>query len=235
MHQNLSVSLDRADELLIELSAEYENSLRDKTVSSRAVQITHDVCEKLRGVLDRIARRYWDIHVAPAISEPDWNSASVYFPIAPNQNGLDAILGRWRWKSVRSQHQQIYDYLSTLQPFANAKNQWLAVLNSLAVQGKHIDLVPQKKFDERRTTVSRGSGFVSWGPGVTFGSGVSIMGAPIDPRTQRIIPTEGVAERIETWVSFVIEGYNVNALGFCQESCRETRRIVTEMSLKFGL
>ena|SRR6516225_3757877 len=31
---------------------------------------------------------------------------------------------------------------------------WLAILNELAVQGKHIDLVPQKRVEERRTTVT---------------------------------------------------------------------------------
>lgn len=237
MHSNLSASLDRADELMTELSAEYERSMRDKVVSARAVQITHDVCEKLRGVLDRTARRYWDIHVAPDISEQDRSRACIYFPIASNQDRLDAILGRWCWKSVRSQHQPVYDYLSALQPFANANNQWLSTLNDLAVQGKHIDLVPQKKFDERRITVTRQGGpSVSWAPsGVTFGLGVSIMGAPVDPRTQRIMPIEGITERIETWVSFIIEGHNVNALAFCKESCKETRRIMTEMSLQFEL
>ena len=148
---------------------------------------------------------------------------------------MDSILGRWRWKAVRAQNQAIYDYLLAQQPFHNAGNSWLAVVDDLAIAGKHIDLVPQTKTEERRITVSGAGGSVSWGPGVTFGSGVSVAGAPIDPRTQRIIPTPGVTERVELWVSFIINGHNTNAAGLCKEACAGTRRITTEMSDKFGL
>ena len=70
---------------------------------------------------------------------------------------------------------------------------------------------------------------------MTFGGGVSVMGAPINPATQRIVPTPGVTEKIETWVSFVIEGYHVNAAGFCKEACQKTRKIAEEMTGVFGL
>lgn len=109
------------------------------------------------------------------------------------------------------------------------------MLDDLALQGKHIDLLLQRRVEDRRTTVSRGSSSVSWNSGVRFSGNVSVMGAPIDPRNQRIVPTPGVTERVEIWVSFVIDGHNVNAASFCQEACRQVRRIVTEMSKEFGL
>lgn len=56
MHSNIKASLDRADELLKELLAEYNKSLHNKDVSARATQLTHEVCERLRSVLDRLAR-----------------------------------------------------------------------------------------------------------------------------------------------------------------------------------
>lgn len=55
------------------------------------------------------------------------------------------------------------------------------------------------------------------------------MGAPVDPRTQRIVPTPGVTEQVEIWVSFVLEGYGVNALGFCREACQKTRVLIEEI------
>jgi hypothetical protein len=237
MYANLKLSLDRADELLKELLAEYEKSLGAKAVSDRAVQLTHDVCERLRSVLDRTARRYWDLKVKPSLSKEDQDAASVYFPISADQHALDSVLGRWRWKAVRADHQPVYDYMLALQPFVSDANRWFTLLNDLAVQGKHIDLVPQKRNEERRTTVTGpGGGSVSWGQGVTFhGSGISIMGASVDPRTQRIVPTPGVTEKIEVWVGFEIQGYGVNAAGFCTEACREVRRIAVEMSERFGL
>lgn len=235
MHQNLVTSLDRADELLRELVAEHNDCLSKKAVTDRATQLTHDLCEKLRSVLDRTARRYWELHVAPYISEEDRKVATVYFPIVPNQANMDSSLGRWRWRSVRQQHQPVYDYLLSQQPFTKTSNGWLTIVNDLAIAGKHIDLVPQVKHEERRITVSGPGGSVSWGPGVTFGSGVSIMGAPVDPRTQRIVPTHGLDEKIETWVSFVVTGHNVNAAGLCTAACAGTRRIASEMTSKFGL
>lgn len=237
MHQNLKVSLDRADELFVELSAEYDRSLDAKKVSPRAEQLTHEVCERLRSVLDRLARRYWDTHIAPQLPPEDVDAATVYFPIVNDRNALDSILGRWRWKSVRQQHQEIYDYLLAQQPFSNEGNKWLTILNDLAVQGKHIDLVPQVRVEEQRITVSKqGGGAVSWNPGnVRFGGGVSIMGAPIDPRTQRIAQTPGIIERLEKWVSFLVSGHGINALGFCGDTCRNTRQIVEDMSQRFGL
>jgi hypothetical protein len=115
-------------------------------------------------------------------------------------------------------------------------NVWLGILNDLAVQGKHIDLVPQTRIEERRITVTGPGGSVSWSAGnVTFGSGVSVSGAPIDPKTQRIVPTPGTMEKIEIWVNFLIAGYEVNAAGFCKDACARVRKLVTELSAEFRL
>ncbi len=236
MHKHITGTLDRADELYKDVMAEYDQSLHQRIVSDRAIQLTHEVCERLRSVLDRTARRYWEKHVAPSLSEEDRKAASVYFPVTSNHHGFNSVLGRWKWKTVRDQHQAVYDYLLGLQPFSSAENKWLAILNDLAVQGKHIDLVPQTRTEEQRVTVrGAGGGSVSWGPGVTFGSGVSVMGAPINPATQRIMPTPGVTEEIVTWVSFIIRKHGVNAAEFCKDACANVRKIATELSDKFDL
>ena len=168
-----------------------------------------------------MARRYWDIHISPHLSANDVSKVQIYFPIAPDLNGLNSVLGRWRWQSVVANHQALNAYLLNLQPFQRSENTWLAILNDISVKGKHIDLVPQTRREDTLTTVTgQDGGSVSWGSGVTFGRGVSIMGAPIDPHTQRIVPTSGVTEAREIWVSFIIDGHGVNALGFCSDACR---------------
>lgn len=218
MDRNLEVSLDRAEELVTELHEEYRRALGQREVSDKAVHLTHEVCMLLRSVLDRAARRYWELHVYPSLSERDRETAKVYFPVASDEHEFRSTIGRWKHEEAR--HQAIRDYLLNQQPFSNQANAWLAILDDLAVQGKHIDLVPQRRVEDRRTTVSRGSGSVSWNNGVRFSGNVSVMGAPIDPRTQRIAPTPGVTERVEIWVSFVIDGHNVNASSFCQQGMR---------------
>jgi hypothetical protein len=233
--KNLATSLDRADEILKDLLAEYDACLHSKSVSGRALQLTHDICVLLCRVLDRTARKYWETHVSSSLPQKDRDSADIYFPVATNVAGVDSTLGRWRWKAVRAQHQDVCDYIIAQQPFSNGANSWLAIVKALS-NAAHVDLVPQTKVEERRITVTgAGGGSVSWGHGVTFGAGVSIMGAPVDPKTQRIVPTQGVTERIETWVSFNIQDHNVNAAGLCKEACEGTQRIVKEMSDKFCL
>ncbi|PWJ84378.1 hypothetical protein C8D77_13312 [Mesorhizobium loti] len=244
MEPNLAISLERAEELLAELRTEYERSLVGQTVSERASQLTHEVLERLRSVLDRVARRYWRTHVAPALSEDDRKRALIYFPISNDLHEFDSTLGRWRWKHVAQAHRPIYELFLQRQPFQSSENRWLKILDELAVQGKHIDLVPQTKIEQKWVTVTRSSVQTtiqaSWNPdAVRFSSdpGVSISfaGAQINPLTQRIVPTEGVSEKLEIWVSFIIEGYGVNAFAFCEEAVKQTRHTVEEMSSSFGL
>ena len=203
IYENIAVTLDSADENLTKLLAEYDRSLTAKNVTAKAADLTHQICMQLRSVLDRTAYRCWNLKVAPSLSEKDQKDAKsrIYFPGATGQASFDSTLGTWRLK--QADHPDLHSYLLAQQPFTSDNNKWLAVLFDLAVQGKHIDLTPQKRVEERRVTVSAaGGGSVSWGPGVTFGGGVSVMGAPVDPRTQRIVPTPGVTEKIENWVSF---------------------------------
>jgi hypothetical protein len=172
-------------------------------------------------------------------------------------------MGRWQWQSVRPDHQPLCDYLLSQQPLANTANAWLNIVAELAVHGKHIDLVPQKRIEQRVTTVEKAGASMSWGQsdagsfigfgpggsiefgpggviafgpqGVSFDGDVRAMGSPIDPRTQRVVPSADVSERLEIWVSFKIEGYDVRADQFCKQACQETRRIVQEMTDQFAL
>lgn len=236
MHENIKAALDRADQILTDLEKEYAASLHSKDISAATKQLCHDLLEKLKSALDRTARRYFEKHVAPALDSKDAMAATVYFPVSEDQHSFESTMGRWRWKAVKGDHQDLQDFLLQLQPFHSTNNGWLSQLNNLVNEGKHIDLSPQSRVERRHVTVSRpGGGGVSWGPGVTFGSGVSVMGVPIDPRTQRVVPNNVVNEEITIWVDFTFTKYGNSALGFCRQALAETRRIVQLMSDKFNL
>jgi hypothetical protein len=83
---------------------------------------------------------------------------------------------------------------------------------------KHQDLVEQIRTESRRVKVSRGGGSVSWGPGVTFGGGVSVMGVPIDPRTQLPVPNIVAKTEIATWVDFRFKEIDQSVLQFIETS-----------------
>jgi hypothetical protein len=51
----------------------------------------------------------------------------------------------------------------------------------------------------------------------------------------KIVPTPGVTQTVEIWVGFEIEGYGVNALGFCQSALKSVTAIVSEMHGRFSL
>jgi len=128
-------------------------------------------------------------------------------------------------------HKGLYDFLLKQQPFSSMDNRWLDLLTKIAAEGKHVRLTPQKLTEKiGRITVSSLGGTVSWdASSVRFGSGVAIMGAPVDPVTQRVVPTRGVTQRVDILVAFVFDTYGVDALAFCREACQKTRVLIEEM------
>src|SRR5262249_2943578 len=117
----------------------------------------------------------------------------------------------------------------------SGQNDWLATLRDLAAK-KHTRLVPQKRVEQRRVMVrGAGGGAISWGPGVTFGHGVSVMGARIDPTTQLPRPTAGVTTTSETWVNFHFEETGHDALAFCTNAVARTRAIVERFATDLQL
>lgn len=86
-------------------------------------------------------------------------------------------------------------------------------------ENKHADLVEQTRVETQQTRVTgQGGGQVGWGPGVTFGGGVSIMGVPIDPRTQLPIPHPSIKVERITWIDFQFAGIGASALGLLKQA-----------------
>jgi len=175
----------------------------------------------------------WRKYIAPNLSQQEKKRARVYFPVVDDFHAFESTLGRGFMAKLDMINKPIYNFLLDKQPFSSKDNQWLKTLSEVAAEGKHLQLVPQKRTESRQYKVTNNEGVsVSWDPSiVTYGQGVSVVGAPIDPRTQRIIPTEGVTEQLEVWISFIIENYRVNALGFCKDSVQKTRVLIDEMSV----
>ena len=231
MEPDLKSMLDRADELLGDLEDEYKKCLQAQNVTARAMNLTHEVLEKLRSALDHTMRIVWGKCFAPNLSKQAEKRARVYFPITNDLGSFHSTLGRGGMADLDKFHTNLYNFTLKKQPFSAKENQWLNLLTKIAAEGKHVRLTPQKRIETRRIKVSRPNGSsVSWDPSsVKFGAGVRTLGAPIDPRTQRIIPTPGVTEQVEIWVSFIFDDYGVNALGFCKEAYQKTHALIEEM------
>ena len=163
------------------------------------------------------------------------NENAEYFPAAKDEQSLRTSLGQWRLIDIEQKDPTFASVVRRWQPLSDPQNEWIASLRKLAAN-KHISLVPQRTQTERRVVVSDGRGnSVSWGAGVTFGRGVSVLGAPINPESQMPITTPGVDARVEIWVRFHIEGTNLNALTFCKDCVSHTKAVVSDFAAELAL
>lgn len=227
MDQDIQSQLNRAKELLQELENACNTDLQAKDVSGKTKNLSQEVLLKVRHLLDQSIYKFFEKHYLPNLLEADKKSAKVYFPIVSKKEDLKSIFGRAKIGNIETNHPDFYKFIDSIQPY-NPEYLWLKHLANYASE-KHIRLTPQTKTETRRVTVSRGGGSVSWGPGVTFGSGVSVMSVPIDPATQMPVPNNIVETKIENWVSFLFEGSDVNVLGLCKKSVEDGEKIVKKV------
>lgn len=148
----------------------------------------------------------------------DWN-----FPMRNSEKDL-MNSKKYNNKSNLEKVKNFQPYNNTIAKTLNSINNWY----------KHMCLIPQKRMEETRVTVSwQWWGSVSWGSWVTFWSWVSIMWVPVDPSTQRPIANNIVTTKEEKWISFIfdtntIEGLdkNINVLWFSKDALKEIKIII---------
>lgn len=205
---------------MVTLKADYQASLDAKDVSEDLKIDIKNILENLRSCLDYIAR---DIHNKFITGTP----GRLYFPIRHTANEFNQVISR-DFADLGQTAPDVYAILEQNQPF---NDDWLGKFNRLNNDNKHEDLVEQTRTETRRVTVSSktGGGSVSWGPGVTFGSGVSVMGAPIDPRTQMPVPNSFTETKVEIWVDFKFQDNNESVLPFLGKSVEKVESICSSI------
>lgn len=198
--------LDKAAGQVSKIEAEYYKSLNAQTIDPALRIDIKNACENLRSVLDYLAADIRERHcpTAPA-------SDRFYFPILPDKKMFDTRLDQW-FPGLRQSAAVVASVLEAVQPFQSGQ-EWIGLFNRVNNENKHGDLVEQTRVETQQTRVTGQGGQVSWGPGVTFGSGVSVLGVPIDPRTQLPVPHPSIKVERITWVDFQFAGIGMSALG----------------------
>jgi len=227
MNQDIQSQLNRAKELLAELENACNADLQAKDVSGKTKNLSQEVLTKIRYLLDQSIYKFFEKHYLSNLFESDKKSAKVYFPVVSKKEDLKSVLGRAKMGDLEISYKDFYKFIDSIQPY-NQDYLWLKHLANYASE-KHIRLTPQTKTETKRVTVSRGGGSVSWGSGVTFGGGVSVMGVPIDPATQMPVPNNIAETKIENWVSFLFEGSDVNVLWLCKKSVEDGEKIIKKV------
>lgn len=221
---DIEALLKRAETTLQKIISEYNNSLHIKTVSADLRIDIKDYFSNLRSILDYIAHDIVDKYCPNA--NPKNN---LYFPIRADLNAFAIEMSK-SYPDLVANNKTVYDILENLQPFKKYENKWLTFFNKLNNENKHERLVEQTRTETKNITVTgQGGGSVSWGSGVTFGSGISVMGVPIDPNTQLPIPNNIVKTEIVTWVDFQFENINVSAIWLTKESLKQITKIYNDL------
>ena len=223
---NIIALLKRADSQLEQLKKDYNSSLEDKAVSGELKIDIKNLFENLRSCLDYLARDIYEF-IYPGLTIPK----HLYFPIRHTQAELIAALDR-DFPCLRSDNQPLFQIIDKYRPYNDS---WLGHFNRLNNDNKHQDLVEQTRTESKRVTVSRpGGGSVSWGNGVRFGPGVSVMGAPIDPRTQMPVPNQFTETNVTIWVDFKFRENGLHVIPFLSDSVEKVKSIFEDVYNEIG-
>lgn len=203
-----------------DLRATYDSSLHEKHVREDLKVAIKNIFENLRSCLDYLAHDIFDTHFG-SVRKPD----RLYFPIRSTAAEFNQAIAK-DYPDLQSNSKAVFDILEAVQPYSDP---WLGQFNKLNNHNKHQDLVEQTRTEARQVTVSRGGGSVSWGPGVIFGSGVSVVGVPIDPRTQMPVPNTVAETEVVIWVDFRFKEIDQSVLPFVEASLRNVERVFRDL------
>ncbi len=208
----------RAD--FAELKTAYESSLHEKNIREDLRVSIKNILENLRSCLDYMAHDIFESKCSAA-KKPD----RLYFPIRQSAAEFKQTTIK-DFPGLEQSAPVVHSLLDAVQPYHDP---WLGQFNKLNNHNKHQDLVEQTRTESRHVTVSHGSGSVSWGPGVTFGGGVSVMGVPIDPRTQLPVPNNVVKTDVVTWVDFRFGEIDQPVLPFVESSIQRVTKLFEDL------
>lgn len=212
--------MDAAERELAKVRQLYESSLQAKEPSEELQTTIKHVVEDQRSSLD---------HVATAINEKfGTKGKQVYFPYAHDPGKFQGFFDQ-NFPKLATFQPDICAAMERHQPYQPG-HEWLAHLVSLTNENKHRDLTPQTKTETVVKAVTKGSGSVSWGSGVTFGPGVSIMGEPVDPATQKTASTV-----VTIYIDWLFADPPVSALQTLETIQKGIRPMLEEVCIAAGL
>jgi hypothetical protein len=200
------------------IKGEYERSLTRREISD---DLLHDVArfvEDCQRVLDWTATDIDRKHGRAAARSP-------YFPLHGTPGAFAVAMQR----DFPQVPDVVYRAIERHQPYQPEKAP-LGHLHDLARVNKHQDFTPQTRTETRRIRASNQFGSVEWSPNsVRFGRGVSIGGVPVDPATQRPVPSQGQTVTETIYVGWNFSSLNLPVLPTLDSLGKLTTEAVTEV------
>jgi hypothetical protein len=219
---SIDALLKKSHETHADLKRAYQASLHEKAIREDLKVDIKNLFENLRSCLDYLAHELFE-KLCSAAKKPK----RLYFPIRYSHAEFEKVMTD-EYSGLKGASEATFDFLESIQPY---NDPWLGQFNQLNNENKHQDLEEQTRTETRQVTVSARGGAVSWGPGVIFGSGVSVMGVPIDPRTQMPVPNNLVKTEVNIWVDFKFKSNNLSALSFIELSIARVEAIYQKLQV----
>ncbi|MFX1370530.1 MAG: hypothetical protein ACFFCE_01620 [Promethearchaeota archaeon] len=215
--------LERSEEKLLELSNEYTECVNDDKITEKLKNITHEIIEKNRHILDKIMRIIWNIYYLPSLSIIDRKKRhKIYFPIADSYSNFSWIMNKNKMSDLEKKNKSLYDYLLSLQPYTHRRNKWLEQLAKIAGEGKHEQFKEQKRedFQHYSVTTQDGGTRVSWAePIVKFNTNhakIKILNTPVDPFKKDLLKNPDLIIEKDTTKNIILDGINENVYIYCK-------------------
>jgi hypothetical protein len=205
------------------LKKDYQTSLNQKEISDELKIDIKNIFENLRSGLDYMAHDIFDS--LKTGKQPE----ILYFPIRSTRQEFDLVINK-DFSGLQTSNLDVYSILESVQPY---NDKWLGQFNRLNNNNKHQDLEEQTRSEVKEVKVSslKGGSSVSWTSGGTFSGGVSVIGVPIDPKTQLPVPNNQVKTEVITWVSFHFKENGESVLPFIEKSIKSVEDIYTRLIL----
>lgn len=219
---SIEALLKKANADFVDMKTAYGSSLHEKHVREDLKVAIKNIFENLRSCLDYLAQDIFETYCTGS-EKPE----RLYFPIRTTADDFNRTIAR-DYPNLQESAKTVCVALDAVQPY---REPWLGQFNKLNNHNKHQNLVEQTRTEIPRVTVSGRAGSVSWGKGVTFGSGVSIMGVPVDPRTQMPVPNNVVKTEVVIWVDFRFKEIDQPVIPFVEASLLKVQNIFRDLQL----
>jgi len=205
--------IERAEEVVRELSTEVARALRDEHISNKVSLLAEEAVRLLRRGLDS---------AATALS-----GGPARFPVCTDEPAFVAATRAMRLSDLG------LALLRAQQPFVSDDNAWLVRIAALSRGGVRVK--SKKVRNGPRVTVrSAGGGEVVYNASVHFGPGVNVCGAKIDPETQLPVPTPGVTVEVQRWGSLVFADGGEDLVTFLTAAVLRARALAGELRVVAG-
>lgn len=198
-------------------------------VSDEVRNITQDMLTRLNKLLDIVMYQYFEIKIFPNLTskEKEKIENKIQFPIVPKKEDFESMLGKIGLLGVENRDGRLISLLEQYQPY-QVGQEWIKYLRDHA-NLCHRKLIPQKKTKE--TSLTLGDSIKISDSAMVKMSNCVVNGIPI----KELIVDKGAVSghidprlnpRVETKVTYLFEGTEINVLWLCQKSLEEIENLV---------